>query len=353
MIKQEFFLGGTSPSGFCSKFIERIKEKEFYTYVLKGGPGTGKSTLMKKIADEFSESPLTLYYCSSDIRSLDAVVIEDKKIIIVDGTAPHVFEALYPGASQEVINLGEHWDGKKLRVNSESIHKLFDENQKLHARVKSYVKAFSALNDDICTIGDDALNREKLDAYISRLCRKVISGKTSDKKGKIKYNQLSAFTTDGYITKALSGYYSIYVLKDDLFSGSDYFLHRISESISDHGYDVTVSECTMHGFPMYEHAFCEDAKIAFMSENFFNRTGHASAAEINFKRFYDKDIISSKKSRLAFDKKASLELADEASDILSTALRVHDELEKYYIDAINFDELESLSENLIKKMKAQ
>ena len=48
MTKQIYFLGGTSPSGFQSKFLEQIKAPGFYTYILKGGPGTGKSTLMKK-----------------------------------------------------------------------------------------------------------------------------------------------------------------------------------------------------------------------------------------------------------------------------------------------------------------
>lgn len=49
MTKQIYFLGGTSPSGFQSKFLEQIKAPGFYTYILKGGPGTGKSTLMKKL----------------------------------------------------------------------------------------------------------------------------------------------------------------------------------------------------------------------------------------------------------------------------------------------------------------
>ena len=108
---------------------------------------------MKKIANEFKEHPISLYYCSSDIRSLDAVVIEDKKLIIVDGTAPHVFEALYPGASQEIINLGEFWDGNKLKKHSDAIHYLFDENQKYHARVRCYIEALASLNSDIYTIG--------------------------------------------------------------------------------------------------------------------------------------------------------------------------------------------------------
>ena len=69
-------------------------------------------------------------------------------------------------------------------------------------------------------------------------------------------------------------------------------------------------------------------------------------------RFYHKDKLSKKKQRISFDKKASLELAEEAAESLETALKIHDELEKYYINAIDFDRLNDMSENFIKMLKA-
>lgn len=352
MVKQVYFLGGVSPDGFFSKFIEQIKAPGFYTYILKGGPGTGKSTLMKKVAEAFSDHPVTLYYCSSDTSSLDAVIIEDKKIIIVDGTAPHVFEALYPGASQEIINLGEFWDGEKLKNHSSTIHYFLDENLKYHARVRCYIKALASLNADIYTIGEDSLNKEKLDSYILRLCHKAVAKKSGEEKGKLKFKQLSAFTADNYSTKELNGEYSIYLLRDDFFAGSDYFLRAVSDYILSCGYDLTVSECTMHHSPVYEHIFSEEAGIAFMSSNFFNKLDNPSAATVNFGRFYNKELISAKKQRLSFDKKAALELAKEAADSLSTALSIHDELEKNYIEAIDFEKLNNSSNEFIETLKA-
>ena len=67
----------------------------------------GKSTLMKKIAGQFEDTEdVTVFYCSSDPDSLDAVVLHSSKVVIVDGTARHVFDPKYPGIGETIINLG-------------------------------------------------------------------------------------------------------------------------------------------------------------------------------------------------------------------------------------------------------
>lgn len=351
MVNQTYFLGGVSPNGFYSKFIDKIKNRGFYTYILKGGPGTGKSTLMKKAAEAFDDQNVSLYYCSSDIRSLDAVVANDSRVIIVDGTAPHVFEALYPGASQEIINLGEFWDAKKLKKKSDDIHSLFDENLRYHSAVRCYIKALASLNGDIYSIGETALNREKLDGYTLRLCRKAIVSQKKDEKGKLSFDQLSAFTTENYKTMPINGDYSIYILKDDYLAGSDRFLRSVTENLISNGHDATVSECCLHHSPVYEHVFSGSAGIAFMTSSFFNKLEIPSASIINFSRFYEKKTVSNKKQRISFDKKAFTELAEEAANTLSDALKVHDELEKCYIEAIDFQKLDEFTKEMIDSIK--
>ena len=46
-----FFLGANSPRGFVSLFDQLEHGKDGWRmFVMKGGPGSGKSTLMKKVA---------------------------------------------------------------------------------------------------------------------------------------------------------------------------------------------------------------------------------------------------------------------------------------------------------------
>ena len=87
-----YFLGANSPAGFYSLYDELIDPAEAEgIYILKGGPGCGKSTLMRQVAQRAEDAGLRVEYipCSGDPDSLDGVILPEKKVALVDGTAPH------------------------------------------------------------------------------------------------------------------------------------------------------------------------------------------------------------------------------------------------------------------------
>ena len=59
--------------------------------------------------------------CSSDPDSLDGVIFPQIRACIADGTSPHVIEPRFPGAVEELVNLGDYWDAEQLRVHAEGI----------------------------------------------------------------------------------------------------------------------------------------------------------------------------------------------------------------------------------------
>lgn len=88
----QYFLGANSPAGFYSLYDQLLPAQTARSiYILKGGPGCGKSTLMRAVAQTLSRAGAECEYilCSGDPASLDAVVFPGLKAALVDGTAPH------------------------------------------------------------------------------------------------------------------------------------------------------------------------------------------------------------------------------------------------------------------------
>ena len=346
------FLGGSSPTGFRTHFDEMIGDTRYYTYIIKGGPGTGKSSLMKRLAEAFPDEDKEIYHCSSDPDSLDAVVFLEHKVIFVDGTAPHCFDPDYPGAVQQILNLGEFWDARRLKRSREGVMSATADYLQHHARCRRYITALSEVMGDTSQIGRSALSEEKLDGFIDRLAKKVLPKKSSPDEGRIQYRQLSAITPKGYHTYIPEDY-SIYLLGDKLYAGAERFLRRFADIACKKGYTVSVSACTLYNTEKFEHILIPELKLAFLTANPINELVTPEKQPINFRRFYDKKTISARKLRIRFNEAAAGNLLDEAVSCLVSAKAEHDKLEQYYIDAVDFDGVNRLCYSLISQIKGE
>ena len=123
---KEYFAAANSHTGFISKF-DKVFKRESYkrVFILKGGPGTGKSTILKGLCSLGRKNKLQAeaIYCSSDPHSLDGVILynNDLRIAVLDGTSPHAEEAVCPGAIDELVDLGSGFNTRLLEEQREVI----------------------------------------------------------------------------------------------------------------------------------------------------------------------------------------------------------------------------------------
>ncbi len=345
-----YFLGGTSPSGFKTRFGDTVFDTDYRTYIIKGGPGTGKSSLMKRISAAFPNAEKELYFCSSDPSSLDAVVFVESKIAFVDGTSPHTFDPEYPGAVQQLVDLGSCWNFESLQSNKDEIVSATADYLRYHSVCRRYITALSAVADDTAQIGNLAINNEKLEGFTERFAKKILPRKQESQEGRIIYRQLSALTPKGYITNVPQDY-SVYLINDNLLCGSEKFLRAFSEAAVSKGYDVCVSLITILNGSRIEHIFIPELKIALLTATPINELNVDEKKPVNFSRFYDKNIIRQRKMRIKFNEGAIKEFCGEAVKALVGAKLEHDKLEEYYISSVDFDKVNAIAENLENHLK--
>jgi len=92
---KKVFPGGNTSQGFYSFYNYILGPEGKKMFILKGGPGVGKSTFIKQVAKVMLDKgyDLEFHYCSSDNDALDGVVIPKLKIAVIDGTAPHAADS--------------------------------------------------------------------------------------------------------------------------------------------------------------------------------------------------------------------------------------------------------------------
>ena len=108
--EQHYFAAANTSAGFVSFFDSVFDPKLLKKmYILKGGPGVGKSTLMKNAALAARKNGFhpIFYHCSSDPKSLDGLLIPETGKAVLDGTAPHTVDPRYAGAKEEIVPLGD------------------------------------------------------------------------------------------------------------------------------------------------------------------------------------------------------------------------------------------------------
>ncbi|MGN0674845.1 MAG: hypothetical protein ACI4KG_03795, partial [Oscillospiraceae bacterium] len=170
-------------------------------------------------------------------------------------------------------------------------------------------------------------------------------------EGKTVFRQLSALTPKGYLTNIPEDY-DVYLLNDSFYAGSEMFLRRFADIAAEHGYEVSVSLCTLYGEETFEHLLIPELKIAFMTADPINSLSIAAKQPVNFRRFYDKNIIRSRKTRIKFNETAAKNLLDEAVGSLVSAKAEHDKLEQFYIKAVDFDSVNRICYGMISEIRS-
>ncbi len=155
------FFGALTPDGSVH-YLEELTEDSKTRYFIKGRPGTGKSTLLKKLMRLAEKKGLMVqvYHCSFDSESLDLVILPELSLSIFDATPPHeifpcregdvildLYEAaVRPGTDQEhheLLSLFAREYGERMKTAKQ----LLGEIRELHGELEDIYAAAMDFSD--------------------------------------------------------------------------------------------------------------------------------------------------------------------------------------------------------------
>lgn len=349
-----FFLGSNTPNGFAGTAESLYTPDGWRVFLLKSGAGTGKSTLLRRVYDRLTAAGETaeVFCCSSDPNSLDAVRFPDRRLCLIDATAPHGIEPTYWGAVEQIVPLslcmGPLYD------NAPSVVALTDEKRALHQRCCGHLRAAASLFGDSRRIENECLDREKVCRFARRLAISEWQSEKSEAQSlasEIRF--LSAFTPDGWITlydtlQALCP--RIYAIEDEQGAAGSLLLSELEKAATADGKRCIACPCPLFPNDGPEHLLLPELGLAFTTSNSFHKVDFPIFRRIHASRFLDTERLRRHRQRLSFLRRAAAEVLREATALSAQAKTVHDQLEQYSAAAMDWQRYETLADELLQNI---
>lgn len=348
---KHYFPGGNTSKGFYSYYRYIMGQKEATRIIcIKGGPGTGKSTLMKRIGENFYKKgyDIEFHHCSSDNNSLDGVVIKGLNVVLLDGTSPHTVDPINPGAVDEILNMGQCWNEEGFKNYRNDIIKINKNVGKAFKRAYKYIAAAKLIHDDWISYNKEALNQTKLNLLKQELKNKIFKTDISN-IGCDRHLFATAFTPNGILTfidNLITDYENIFVLNGDPGTGKNQVLNYLANEALMRGHYIEILHKPLIPEKI-EHILIPEISAAIITSN-----------EINQKKFkgnqiFTNDLLNTNniyKDKISEDKDDFYKLLNKGLSNIKEAKSLHDKLETYYIPNMDFDKIENVSISIIDKI---
>ncbi len=350
--EKHIFAGNNSSKGFFSYFDHIISlEAAERIYILKGGPGVGKSSFMKKFGKEMAAKGYDLEYihCSSDNDSLDGLLIPQLKILFVDGTAPHIVDPRVPGAVDEIINLGVYLNSKELEKHKLKIMQINKTISCLYNSAFRYLSAANSIKEEINSIYDKITDEDKFrqisDETISKLFDSV---PTIKKRGKNRKVFSEAYTSSGYIDyiNTLVQDLNVYAIVGENHNYVSKLLKIVADESIKRGYDIQCSYYALNPEKI-QHIIIPELNIAIITAE--NCMGVNCKVAVNLHNIMDTDKLKSYISEIENNMHLYDLLIKNALGKLSDTKKHHDLLEVFYLNSMDFSKVDSCFEKLLSE----
>lgn len=342
-----FYAASNSSEGFKSYYPEIFARADLL-YVIKGGPGTGKSSLMKKYALRAeSEGHRCEYYrCSSDPSSLDGVLIFGHSGVtgFVDGTSPHVCEPVLPGAREEIVNLGEYWNGELLRQQKNEIRALGERKSAEYKSAYTYLRSVGNLRAVTDGLLKEAILWDKIKSAAEKYVKNYKSGKMNAVPAIIdSVSMCGCVRLDSFERNAKEIFWV-----SDFYGVGNIFLDLLLEALENKDVNIRVSFDPVSP-EMVDGIYIENFDIAFLIaksagdlDDLLAKNSKKINNTVNIKRFVDTERLKDLRSELRYTAKLAQSSLDGALHSLSKARIYHFLLEDVYCKAMDFKRLSEI-----------
>ena len=351
-----YFAACNSETGFHSFYPQVFSEDLSRVYIIKGGPGTGKSSLMRRVADRAEEKGFRVeeIYCSSDPASLDGVIAYDisgrGSLAVLDGTSPHVREMELAGARDEILYIGDFWSSEALVAQRDAIARESRSRKEAYRRLYRYLQAAGLCARNMESTISDAIDSRKIKEYVTSILtqypigagfeEKTMVTRSIGMKGSFRFPTLERMADTVYVIRDCGG--TAHHLLNEIYFQAQRRHMKVwvsHDPLSPEHLDGIYLPESRLSFVVAEDAAGARENIA---DKVFRR--------LSMRRFIGVEGLERTSIALAVAEKNKERLMRAAFEVLEEIRDVHFSLEQRYVSAMDFDAMWEHTEGWLKKI---
>lgn len=351
------FPGNNTPRGFFSYYDYILPKDATRIFVIKGGPGVGKSTFMTSIARDMADLgyDVELHHCSSgDKDSVDGVVFPAIGVGIVDGTWPHTVDPRTPGAVDEIIWLGDYWDEESVRAKKQDILQAQKGIESVFRRAYRFLSAAQTVYEDWESANTEALNFGQTNIIADEIIAENLGHiEVAATPGVERRLFASAITPDGmvnYLDSIVAQCAKRYVIEGNPGTGKSFLLEKVKRASLDKGFFVEAYYCPLHPEKV-EHLVVPALSLALTkSIDPHPYKPGPNDRIVNMNVCLDKAIVERHEPYVVRAQEQFQQLFDSAIHYIGQAKQYHDLLEMYYAPNMDFEGIAVLRKKTLDRI---
>jgi len=347
-----FFLGANSADGFASLYDQLLDAELEDLLILKGGPGCGKSTFMRRVAAAMEQrGQETVYiHCSGDPDSLDGVIFPNLRTAVVDGTSPHVIEPRCMGARERYVDLSPCYDiagTKTLRTELVAQTKCYRAS---YGEAYHVLRALGGVDEERRALARAGLDESKLLRRAAGIAARELKGR-SEREGRAVSAFLGALTCQGTICRfdtadALCP--RVYELCDSYGLAAP-ALCLFGQMARAAGWDAVVCRDPLRPAEP-QHLLLPSLGLAFLTTNEERPYHGRPYRRVRIDAMAEEGLTRAQRAHLRFIRRVRRALEEEAVAALARAKAGHDALEALYHPYVDFARVQGMWEAEIERL---
>ncbi|MBS4024875.1 MAG: PRK06851 family protein [Clostridia bacterium] len=360
---KKVFPGGNTSKGFYSFYQYLAPIDATKIYVIKGGPGVGKSSMMKAIGQAVAEKGFLVEFhcCSSDNNSIDGIYIPSIKVAMVDGTAPHIVDPKNPGAVDTIVHLGDYWDEEKMRKNRAEIIATNKSIGQHFKRAYHYLAAAQIYRDaeECYYVDEDALDVVGLNALAKSIINEAL-GEAADSAGtfasspaNVRHLFASAISPNGLVNSLDTIFANVekkLLINGDPGTGKGSIMKKLVAEAAGRNISMEVYHCALNP-EVIEHVLIPELKVGIITSTNPHFTRSASEDLVfDTAEYVDASRVIPYHEDMALARDNYNAAIEHGVSFISRAKVLHDKLEEYYVPNMDFKAVNKRKEEIMQEI---